>query len=245
MQRPLPRILLVDDEPALLHTVRMALEREGYRVIDAPTGESGVKLALDERPDLVVLDIDLPGMDGFAVCRELRRVYFTAPILMLTGRGHVDEKIFGLNSGADDYLSKPFELRELLARVQALVRRHERNEQKTLVLEFGPVRVDFGERTAWRDGKPLALSKTEFALLELLARNRDQPVSRTTILDVVWGYTRFPTTRTIDTHVWRLRQKLGDDGENPRWIVPVHGHGYCLRTSSSEKSSDRDVSNKP
>ncbi|HVU33597.1 MAG TPA: response regulator transcription factor [Opitutaceae bacterium] len=228
MTTPLPRILLVEDDAPLAYTIRMALEREGYRVIEAGDGKVGLDAALQERPDLVVLDVDLPRLDGFAVCRELRRVQFGAPILMLTGRAALDEKVFGLNVGADDYLTKPFELRELFARIHALVRRHERNRQKTQVLNFGAVRIDFGDKIVSREGRPVTLSKTEFALLELLAQNLGQPVSRTTILDVVWGYTRFPTTRTIDTHVWRLRQKLGDDGAKPRWLRRVHGRGYCL-----------------
>jgi DNA-binding response OmpR family regulator len=234
MKSPLPRILLVDDDRELLFVVRVALERQGYRVIEALDGPGGLSLALEERPDLVVLDIDMPSLNGLEVCQELRRLHFAAPILMLTGRGQLDEKIVGLGSGADDYLAKPFEPREFSARVQALLRRHERARKKTLVLEFGPVRIDFGEKVVRRSDEPVALSKTEFALLELLAQNLGQPVSRTTILDVVWGYTRFPTTRTIDTHIWRLRKKLGDDGDNPRWITRVHGRGYCLVDPKNE-----------
>jgi DNA-binding response OmpR family regulator len=234
MPPPLSRILIVDDDRELLFVVRVALEREGYRVIEALEGRTGLELALEEHPDLVVLDIDMPVLNGIEVCRELRRVHFAAPILMLTGRSLLDDKITGLNSGADDYLAKPFESREFLARVQALLRRHERARQQTLVLDLGPVRIDFGEKTVRLHGQPVSLSKTEYALLELLAQNLGQPVSRTTILDVVWGYTRFPTTRTIDTHIWRLRKKLGDDGEQPRWITRVHGRGYCLVAPPAE-----------
>ncbi|HYD83630.1 MAG TPA: response regulator transcription factor, partial [Opitutus sp.] len=181
-------------------------------------------------PDLVVLDVDMPVLTGLEVCQELRRLHFESPILMLTVRSQVDDKVAGLNAGADDYLSKPFEGRELIARVQALLRRWKREEQTRLTLEFGAVKVDLEKKTATRNGEPLSLTKTEYALLELLAKHPDQPVSRETMLDIAWGYARFPNTRTVDTHIWRLRKKIGDDGDEPRWIRRVHGQGYCLVT---------------
>ncbi|HYD83985.1 MAG TPA: response regulator transcription factor, partial [Opitutus sp.] len=218
MTRPLPRILLVEDDRQLIYLVRVTLERKGYRVFEAFDGPSGLESALKERPDLLVLDIDLPGLNGLEVCEELRRLHYSAPILMLTGRAQLDEKVAGLESGADDYLAKPFEPREFLARVQALLRRHQRDEAPTPTLDLGDVRIDLRERTATRNGQALTLTKTEFGLLELLAKTPGQPVSRETILDIVWGYARFPTTRTVDTHIWRLRKKIGDDGDEPRWI---------------------------
>lgn len=225
---PGPRILIIEDDKNVSLMLSMCLRREGYRVIESFDGEKGLELALQERPDLVVLDIDLPKIDGYQICSELRRMQFQAPILMLTGRGQIDERVTGLDAGADDYLLKPFVPQEFLARLRALLRRQQRAVETKRVLMFGPVRVDLAQRSANRDGEPISLTKTEYALLELLASSHGQPVSRETILDVVWGYTRFPTTRTVDTHVWRLRKKLGDTGETHRWIVGVPGEGYRL-----------------
>lgn len=234
---PGPRILTIEDDKNVSSMLTMCLLRDGYRVIESFDGETGLELALQERPDLVVLDIDLPKIDGFRICSELRRMRFDAPILMLTGRGMVDERVTGLDSGADDYLLKPFVPQEFLARLRALLRRRQRDARARTVLEFGPVRVDLAQRSATRDGQPISLTKTEFALLELLASSEGAPVSRDTILDVVWGYTRFPSTRTVDTHIWRLRKKIGDTGEPHRWLVGVPGEGYRLVLSGESTAS--------
>lgn len=223
-----PRILVVEDDRALNLTIEICLKRNGYRVMLASDGEMGFELARTELPDLIVLDVMLPRANGVEVCQRLRQIHFEAPILMLTGKIELDDRVNGLNAGADDYLAKPFEPKELLARINALLRRRQRMDARHTVIEFGDVRVDIANKSATRGGVPLALTKTEYALLELFARNPGKPVSRENMLDVVWGYTRFPTTRTIDTHIWRLRKKLGDDGDAPRWIKPVHGQGYCL-----------------
>jgi DNA-binding response OmpR family regulator len=233
----LSRILLVEDDARFIEIVSLFLERKGYRVIKAADGKVGLDLALRERPDLVVLDVELPTLTGFEICAELRRLHFESPILMLTSKAQIDDRVQGLEAGADDYLPKPFEEREFLARIRALLRRKRRTELQTLALKFGPVHVDLARKVATRDGKPLALTKTEFAILELLAKNAGQPVSRETLLDVVWGYARFPSTRTVDTHVWRLRKKIGDDGETPRWIKGVKGHGYTLESSAAIASA--------
>ena len=238
MTSPLARILVVDDNREMVGVVGMCLEHEGYRVIAASDGQQGLNLALEERPDLVVLDIEMPILDGIEVCRELRRLEFESPVLMLTGRALTGDKVAGLNAGADDYLAKPFELPEFLARVRALLRRRKREQQQVLVLDFGPVHVDLAQRTATRDGRPLPLTKTEYALLDLLAKNTGLLVSRETMLDVVWGYARFPSTRTVDTHIWRLRKKIGDDGEPPRWIKSIAGQGYCLLNPEDAAAQD-------
>lgn len=232
MTSPLARILLVDDDREMISIIGIWLKREGYRIIEATDGQQGLNLALEERPDLVVLDLDMPALTGIEVCRELRRLEFESPILMLTGRSLTDDRVAGLNVGADDYLGKPFDLRELLARIQALLRRHKREQQQLIVLELGTVRVDLGQKSATRDGRPLALTRTEYAVLDLLAKNIGVCVSRETMLDIVWGYARFPSTRTVDTHIWRLRKKIGDDGDEPRWIKLVHGQGYCLASDA-------------
>ena len=230
----LPRILVVEDEPGLMFMITTCLRQHGYRVIEATDGQLGLDAALRERPALVVLDVNLPRLDGLTVCRHLRQVHFDAPILMLTTRREIAERVQGLEAGADDYLGKPFAVPELLARISALLRRHHRARIEVLVLEFGNIHIDLAKKSATRDGRPLELTKTEYALLELLAKHAGEPVSRERILDVVWGYTRFPTTRTVDTHIWRLRKKLGDDGEQPRWIKRVHGEGYCLAVETAQ-----------
>lgn len=223
-----PRILIVEDDRQVNFVLSSCLRTSGYRVIETYDGQEGLDAALKEKPDLIVLDLDLPKVDGLTVCRELRRLNFGAPVLMLTGRHLVDQKIIGLDAGADDYLPKPFVPQEFLARLRALLRRWERTAGTPKLLEFGPLRVDLDKRTATQGDQPVALTKTELALLDLLAANVGQLVSRETMLDVVWGYTRFPTTRTVDTHIWRLRKKLGDTGEPNRWIVGVPGEGYRL-----------------
>ncbi|HKS36898.1 MAG TPA: response regulator transcription factor [Verrucomicrobiae bacterium] len=227
-----PRVLVVDDEPEFRDFVKACLERDGYRVLEANNGRRGLEVALKEKPDLVVLDRVMPELAGTAVCAELRRLNFQGPILMLTSKREVEQRISGLSSGADDYLPKPVDPRELLARIKALLRRQHRNEQKSLILKFGDVLVDLEKREATRGTTPIKLTKTEFALLEVLARNAGKPVLREQILDSVWGYTYFPTTRTVDTHIYRLRKKLGDDGERPKWIRKIQGEGYCLAASA-------------
>jgi len=212
--------------------IKTCLIREGYRVLQATTGERGLQMALEEKPDLVILDVMLPAMDGVAVCAELRRLHFPAPVLMLTSKAEVEHRIRGLNTGADDYLPKPFDHREFLARVKALLRRQQRDEKKSFLLRFGDVHLDLEKRSATRGANPLKLTKTEFAMLDLLAKNAGKSVSREQILDSVWGYTYFPTTRTVDTHIYRLRKKLGDDGEQPKWIQKIQGEGYCLSESA-------------
>jgi DNA-binding response OmpR family regulator len=232
-----PRVLVVDDEPALLQLVKTCLEKDGYRVLEASDGERGLQIALQEKPDLVILDFVMPKLTGLAVCAELRRLHFSSPILMLTGKREVEHRITGLSSGADDYLPKPFDIRELLARVKALLRRQQRTEQKRFMLKLGDVQVDLEGRTAKRGARQIKLTKTEFALLELLAKNAGKSVSREQILDSVWGYTYFPTTRTVDTHIYRLRKKLGDDAEQPKWIQRIHGEGYSLSDSTLSSSA--------
>jgi two-component system, OmpR family, response regulator MprA len=230
------RILIIEDERIVSQALERCLKLEGYRVLLADDGEAGLNMALKERPDLVVLDIRLPGLDGVEVCARLRQIGFESPVLMLTSKSMVQDRVTGLNAGADDYLAKPFASDEFIARVNALLRRRTRAvaASRPSLLKFGDVHIDLAEKSATRAGEPLALTKTEFAILELLASHEGKPVSRENMLDVVWGYTRIPTTRTIDTHIWRLRKKIGDDGESPRWIKLVHGRGYCLSLPEPE-----------
>ena len=232
------RILVVEDDRLMIEAVQLCLSQYGYRIIQAHNGEDGLHLALSQKPDLVLLDLGLPKLSGLEVCRELRRLNFSSPILMLTARHLVEERVTGLNAGADDYLPKPFDLQDLLARIQALLRRTVHHRRERLVLEIGDVRIDLEKKTATRAGQPLALTRTEFSLLELLGRKAGEIVTRETILDAVWGYARFPTTRTIDTHIWRLRKKIGDDAENPCWLKHLHGRGYSLVCTESPAGTE-------
>ena len=222
------RLLIVEDELAMRTGLKDCLEAEGYRVLTAADGEVGLDRALKEKPDLVLLDIMLPKLDGFAVCAELRRLANTTPVLMLTAKGQVEDRVTGLDAGADDYLVKPFSTDELLARVRALLRRMHRQSHPVRTLRFGDVQIDLLKQTALRGRKVLHLTAKEFAMLRLLAEAEGEPVSRERFLDAVWGYTAFPTTRTVDTHIASLRAKLEPEPDEPRWIKTVHGVGYRL-----------------
>ncbi len=222
------RILIIEDEYAMRRGLEDCLDAEGYRVLSAADGASGLERAIKEKPDLLLLDIMLPKLDGFALCRELRRLGHTLPILMLTAKGQIEDRVTGLDAGADDYLVKPFSTDELFARVRALLRRTERPSQVVREINLGDVRVDLPRRQAFRGRREIPLTAREFAMLQLLADAAGEPVTRERFLDVVWGYTAFPTTRTVDNHIAGLRAKLEPNPEKPRWIKTVHGVGYRL-----------------
>jgi DNA-binding response OmpR family regulator len=222
------RILIIEDELPMRTALADCLEAEGYRVLTATDGQSGLERALREKPDLVLLDIMMPRLDGYALCSELRRLSIPVPVLVLTAKGQIEDRVRGLDAGADDYLVKPFSTEELLARVRALLRRSRRQAAVPNVLRLGQVEIDLPRQKATRGKKPLYLTAREFAMLRLMLETPGQPVSRERFLDVVWGYTAFPTTRTVDTHIAALRAKIEDNPEQPRWIQTVHGTGYRL-----------------
>lgn len=225
------RILIVEDELPMRTALHDVLVAEGYRVLLAADGESGLQKALAEKPDLLLLDIMLPRLDGYAVCAELRRISNAVPILMLTAKGQVEDRVQGLDAGADDYLVKPFSTDELLARVRALLRRARRQTQTPTKFKLGETEIDLIRQTACRGRQVLHITAKEFAMLRLMAEASGEPISRERFLDVVWGYTAFPTTRTVDNHIASLRAKLEDNPEAPRWIHTVHGVGYKLQLS--------------
>lgn len=222
------RILVVEDELPMRTAICDLLQAEGYRVLAASDGQSGLGRALKEKPDLILLDIMMPRLDGFAVCRELRRLSIPVPVLILTAKGQVEDRVTGLDVGADDYLVKPFSTEELLARVRALLRRSRRQFQACTRLRFGPVEIDLVRQEAWKGRRVLHLTSKEFSMLRLMAETPGEPVTRDRFLDVVWGYTAFPTTRTVDNHIASLRGKIEPDPDHPRWLVTVHGVGYKL-----------------
>ena len=222
------RILIIEDELPMRRALEDCLAGEGYRVFSAVDGEAGLQRALEEQPDLVLLDIMMPKLDGFAVAAELRRLGRTMPILMLTAKGQVEDRVTGLDCGADDYLVKPFSIEELLARVRALLRRTQRPGEAPTRLTLGETVVDLARQTAMRGRRELHLTAKEFAMLRLLASAPGEPVTRERFLDLVWGYAAFPTTRTVDNHIASLRRKIEPDPENPRWLKTVHGVGYKL-----------------
>jgi two-component system alkaline phosphatase synthesis response regulator PhoP len=220
------RILLVEDEPGLVLTLRDRLTKEGYSVESSPDGESGLERAAGEAFDLVLLDVMLPRRNGFDVLRELRRRGVETPVIMLTAKGQVMDKVVGLKLGADDYVTKPFEMVELLARIEAKLRRAPTTVHPAEGYQFGDVRVDFRRAEVTKAGAPLEVSAREFQLLKYFIEHRGAALSRDELLNEVWGYTAMPSTRTVDVHVAWLRQKLEDNPRHPQYILTVHGLGY-------------------
>ncbi|MEM7350722.1 MAG: response regulator transcription factor [Acidobacteriota bacterium] len=221
------RILLVEDEPSLVLTLTDRLLSEGYAVETAGDGETGLARAVEGSFDLLILDIMLPRKNGLDVCRDVRQKGLQMPILMLTAKGQVVDKVVGLKLGADDYLTKPFDMMELMARIESLLRRaHTPIAPAAGAFAFGDVRIDFRSAEVRRDGQPVELSALEFKLLSHFVEHRGELLSRDRLLDEVWGYEATPYTRTVDVHVASLRQKLEVRPSKPQFIVTVHGQGY-------------------
>ena len=221
-------ILVVDDEPAVRDAIERALSLEGYDIVTAADGAQAIALHDERRPDAIVLDVLMPRVDGIEACRRLRASGAQTPILMLTARDQVTDRVAGLDAGADDYLVKPFALEELLARVRALLRRSAAAES-TEVLRYADVELDLAGRTARRGSRPFELTRTEFALLELFLRHPGRVLSRSTIFNDVWEYDFGPSSNTLEVYVGYVRRKLELAGE-PRLLQTVRGIGYVLRT---------------
>jgi len=220
------KILIVEDEPNMVAGLRDNFEFEGYQVITAGDGVAGLQRALTDSPDLVVLDVMMPRMSGLDVCKQLKAKRPAIPIIMLTARGQEVDKVVGLELGADDYITKPFSIRELLARVKAVLRRALPLPKERDHYTFGDVEVNLRSCKVLRKGKQLEFSAKEFELLKFFLCHSGEAVSRDRLLEEVWGYDRFPTTRTVDAHIVRLRQKLEPKPEDPNFILTVHGVGY-------------------
>jgi DNA-binding response OmpR family regulator len=223
-----PKILLIEDEESLVWTLSDTLESEGYEVMVSQTGHRGYRLACDRPFDLIILDISLPEKSGFDVCRDLRGRGIRTPILMLTARGELVDKILGFKLGADDYLTKPFEIPELLARIEALLRRTlgETSSDDSQIFDFGAVRVDLGRSEVLKDGKPVEMSAREFQLLQFFIENQGRTITRDELLEKVWRYSGSVFTRTVDVHVSLLRRKLDNQSGKPTHFLTIRGVGY-------------------
>jgi len=224
-------ILVVDDEEAIAEAVRKRLESEGFRVVMACDGPEAIRLHAEHRPDLVVLDLMLPGMDGLEVCKVIQRDRWT-PVLMLTARTEEADKVAGFAVGADDYLTKPFSLRELTVRVRAILRRMERiggATEPANPIDLDGLTLDPARRRVMVDGEEIGLTPLEFEILHALAREPGVVLSRDQLMDRVWGYRDYAGGRVVDSHVARIRRKLREDGNEPRFIRTVHGVGYAFK----------------
>jgi DNA-binding response OmpR family regulator len=227
----MPKILIVEDEPNMRMGLKDNLEFEGYEVDFADNGEDGLKKILESRYDLILLDVMMPKMSGLDVCKKAREKSITTPIILLTAKGEEVDKIVGLEIGADDYVTKPFSLRELLARIKAILRRSEKSDSKEDVIKIGKLEVHFASYNAFEDGIGVPMSHKEFELLKYLFDHHNQTVSRDDVLKNVWGDI-YTTSRTIDNFIVKLRQKIELDANNPKVILTVHGIGYKLLAHS-------------
>jgi DNA-binding response OmpR family regulator len=223
-------ILAIEDDPAILRGISDNLRFEGYEVITASDGETGYRMQAERKPDLILLDLMLPRMSGLEFCRKLRGEGIQTPVLMLTARTEESDRVLGLDLGADDYVAKPFSVRELMARVRALLRRSQRGADGTSALpdelRFGGAEIDFRSYEARRNGEAVEITRKEFAILRYLASRAGEVLSRDDLLNEVWGYDSYPSSRTVDNHVAGLRAKLERDASQPEHIRTVHGVGY-------------------
>lgn len=219
-------VLVIEDDPAILRGIADNLVFEKYDVLTASDGETGYRVARERRPDAVILDLMLPRMSGYEVCRKLRDEGATMPIIILTARGDEADRVLGLDIGADDYVTKPFGVRELLARLRAVLRRGPSAAREERLLRFDDVEVDFRSHELRRDGRPIEATRKEIGLLRFLSSRPGEVVRRDALLEAVWGYSAETTTRTVDNHVALLRAKIEVDPKSPRHLVTVHGVGY-------------------
>lgn len=220
------KILIIEDEEDLVKGLKLNLKDEGYEVNWALDGVEGLKKANEMAPDLIILDIMLPEKNGLEVCRELRQKNINIPIIMLTAKGKEIDKVVGLEIGADDYMTKPFSIRELLARIKAHLRREKREDRIPQIYSLGETQIDFSRFKVKYKDKELDLTSLEAEILKYFITHKGEVVSRNALLDKVWGYERYPTTRTIDNHILKLRKKIEDDPAHPKHILSVYGEGY-------------------
>jgi DNA-binding response OmpR family regulator len=220
------QILIIEDDLAILKGLQASLEAEHYKVLSSTDGGEGYRLAQQENIDLIVLDLMLPIKNGEDICRDLRKNGITTPILMLTSKSDEMDKILGLEIGADDYVTKPFSIRELKARIKALLRRRSMVKEEVDTFSFGNIYLDFKKQEATKKNKPIKLTAKEFEIMQLLIKHEGEVVSRDILLNQIWGYDIFPTTRTVDNYILNLRKKIEDDPANPKHLLTYHKSGY-------------------
>ncbi|MFC1530319.1 response regulator transcription factor [Gemmatimonadota bacterium] len=231
------KILIVEDDAAILRGLVDNLEHESYEVVTATDGEMGYQLIQREKPDLILLDLVLPRLSGYELCRKIREEGCTTPIVMLTARGEEQDRILGLDLGADDYITKPFSVREVMARIRAVMRRAAGQYRTCDSLEFRDITVDFRRFEAHQGNHPIKLTRKEFGVLRALVARAGEVVTRDELLDEIWGYDTFPTTRTVDNHIASLRSKLEEDPANPTYLLTVHGVGYRWAGKNPQENS--------
>jgi len=219
-------ILIVEDDPAILMGLETALTEENYEIISIDNGEKGYNYALKKNPYLIILDIMLPNMNGLDICRELRRKNIQTPVMMLTSKKEEIDKVLGFETGADDYVTKPFSIMELKMRVKALLRRSDPPRKELDVFEFSDITIDFKKHEVFKDNKPLSISAKELQIMKYLIEREGEVVSRDKMLDDVWGYDNFPTTRTVDNYILSIRKKIEDDSAEPKHLITIHTVGY-------------------
>jgi DNA-binding response OmpR family regulator len=222
------KILIVEDEKDMITGLKFNLEARDYTVIAAYDGETGYRKALEEKPDLLILDLMLPKLNGYEVCKLLKENVPELPIIMLTAKSQEAEIVTGLELGADDYITKPFSVLELLARIKAVFRRVKSGTEIPAIYQIGNLEIDFKKYAARKDGEPLKLTPREYELLSIFVKRRGEIISRDELLNQIWGYDSFPNTRTVDAHIAKLRQKIEANPEDPKLIITVHGIGYKL-----------------
>lgn len=220
------RILIIEDDKSILTGLKDNLESEGYKVIFEMDGEKGLQTALKQKPDLILLDVMLPSKNGFDVCRELRQTNFNTPIIMLTAKIEEADKVLGLELGADDYVTKPFSIRELIARIKSILRRRTSIEDRFAEYTFDDIKLNFKNMDAEKAGKRIDLSLKEFEIMKYFIEHENEVISRNKLLDEVWGYTVFPTTRTVDNYIMMIRKKIETNHSNPKHILTLHSAGY-------------------
>jgi DNA-binding response OmpR family regulator len=219
-------ILVVEDDSSILRGLRDNLQFEGYKVLEAIDGNTGLKMALEQAPDLLLLDIMLPGMNGHEICRKVKSRDPHLPVIMITARDAEMDKVSGLDLGADDYITKPFSIPELMARIRAVLRRYDQQQGIGDALVFGRIKIDFKKFQAFRDDVEIKLTSREFDIMKYFAEHQGEVVHRHDLLNEVWGYDSLPTTRTVDNFILDLRKKLEDDPANPKYIISIRGVGY-------------------
>jgi len=220
------KILLIEDDPAILNGLTEALQNEYYTIETAMDGEKGYKTAKRENFDLILLDLMLPFKDGFEICKDLRKEGIATPIIMLTSKKDEIDKVIGLEMGADDYLTKPFSLKELLARIKAVLRRSQTSLFELEEINFGNIYINFKKQEAFRNSTQVKLSSTEFRIIKYFIQHEGSVITRNQFLDDVWGYDAFPTTRTVDNYILSIRKKLEDDPANPHHFLTIYSAGY-------------------